>query len=179
MKIGVSLIVLIFAAFPALGLAEFYRYVDKEGNTYYTDDLSNVPADQRTKVDEYEELYIQSAPEKKSEIKKKTEIKKQQEGASKEPLSKKDEEGTKEEKLNKVGVKLQAQYQVLMEEREQLDKATKGPLTRDERRELAEKIIDFNTRIKDHEKTRQAFDKEVKAYNTSIEEEAEPPEGEI
>lgn len=179
MKLGLSLIVLILAAFPALGLAEFYRYVDKEGNACYTDDLSNVPVDQRTKVDEYEEFFIQPAPEKKSEIKKKTEIKKQEDGASKEPLSKEGEGGTKEEKLNKAGAKLQAQYQVLMEEREQLDKATKSPLTRDERRELAEKIREFNARIKDHEKARQAFDKEVEAYNASIEEEAEPPEGEI
>jgi hypothetical protein len=179
MKLGVSLIVLILAAFPALGLAEFYRYVDKEGNACYTDDLSNVPAEQRTKVDEYEELYIQPAPEKKSEKKKKTEIIKQQEGTSKEPLSKKDEEGTKEERLNKAGAKLQAQYQVLMKEREQLDKATKSPLTRDERREFAEKIREFNARIKEHEKARQAFDNEVEAYNASIEEEAEPPQGEI
>lgn len=37
-------IVLVFINMPAL--AEYYQYIDKDGNTAFTDDISNMPQDQ-------------------------------------------------------------------------------------------------------------------------------------
>ncbi|MBE9582728.1 MAG: DUF4124 domain-containing protein, partial [Proteobacteria bacterium] len=55
MKLRQCVIVLILTIFPALASAEFYKYVDKNGSVRFTDNLANVPADQRSQVDEYED----------------------------------------------------------------------------------------------------------------------------
>jgi predicted aspartyl protease len=47
--------------------AEFYRYVDDEGNIYYVDDLSSVPEKYRQQVDVYREKYDNLSTEEKSQ----------------------------------------------------------------------------------------------------------------
>ena len=37
--------------------AEFYKYVDEEGNIFYVDDLSRVPEKYRNRVNVYREKY--------------------------------------------------------------------------------------------------------------------------
>ena len=73
---------------------------------------------------------------------------------------------------------LEQEYQALMEEREQLDEAAKRPVTPAMRRNLVEKVRDFNSRIKDYEKRRTAFNGEVEADNAGMEDKSQPSEGE-
>lgn len=47
--------------------AEFYRYVDDEGNIYYVDDLSSVPPKYRQQVEVYREKYDDLSTEEKSQ----------------------------------------------------------------------------------------------------------------
>ena len=47
--------------------AEFYRYVDDEGNIYYVDDLSGVPEKYRQQVEVYREKYDDLSVEEKSQ----------------------------------------------------------------------------------------------------------------
>ena len=35
--------------------AQFYKYVDKDGNIHFTDDINQVPPEQRAKIRSYEE----------------------------------------------------------------------------------------------------------------------------
>ena len=47
--------------------AEFYRYVDDEGNTYYVDDISSIPEKYRHQIKVYREKYDNLADDERSE----------------------------------------------------------------------------------------------------------------
>jgi hypothetical protein len=153
---------------PARG--EFYKYIDGNGNVRFTDDLSNVPQEQRTQVEEYQE----AAPKRPS-------LEQIDEGKGAEPEAAEDtatagtetgsavDEGKTEamrQEIKEEGLQLQVEYDGLMEERENLDKAASTRLTPAAQRGLIEKIKDFNARIQDYEKRREAHNKAVEAYQT-------------
>jgi hypothetical protein len=171
MKPIAYILVLLLAALPAVASAEFYRYVDEEGNAHYTDDLSRIPPDQLPKIDQYEEAEREPASEEK--------VLPQEKKTSSTTSSPETEgrEGTRSD-LRERGAALEAEYEALMEERGQLDKASQEAKTPEERRELAEKIEAFNERMADYRKRRESFNKEVEAYNASLKEEAPSPKGE-
>lgn len=170
-------------ALPVFASAEFYRYVDQEGKTHYTDDIANIPADQRSHVSEYDD----AAPG--SSLQQETETTTQEEGDREATLSApeemppqrapgvgEDETEAVDQRLKETGVALEQEYQALMEERKQLDEAAKRPMTPAMRRDLVEKVRDFNSRINDYEKRRTAFNGEVEAYNAGIEKKGQSPE---
>ncbi|MDY6954564.1 MAG: DUF4124 domain-containing protein [Thermodesulfobacteriota bacterium] len=168
MKLIAFVVVLLVTAFPAPGSAEFYRYVDEQGNVHYTDNLSDVPAKERPKADKYETLQGPSDIQE-SERDKQTE-------EAKEPAARQGDAGGEQPSLRERGAELDAEYHLLMKEREHLDKAASEPLTPAARAELAEKIKDFNKRMEDYEKRRTPFNKEVEAYNASLKESTPTPE---
>ena len=47
--------------------AEFYRYVDDEGNTYFVDDISSIPEKYRNQIKVYREKYDNLAGDERSE----------------------------------------------------------------------------------------------------------------
>jgi predicted aspartyl protease len=56
---------------PMNSLAEFYKYVDKDGQTFYVDDLSKIPPEYRDQVNVYKEKYDHlPADQKKSRLEK-------------------------------------------------------------------------------------------------------------
>jgi len=82
-----------------------------------------------------------------------------------------------EQRLKETGIALEQEYQTLMDERKQLDEAAKRPMTPAMRRNLVEKVRDFNSRSNDYEKRRTAFNGEVEAFNVGIEDEDQPSDG--
>ena len=177
MRLGQWMIVLILTGTSALASAEFYRYTDEKGKVHFTDDLGNVPFEQRPKADEYEEPYEELTQEGSVEeeeetetsediLEETTEARPQQEAQLKEVKEK-----TVEQKLKETGAKLQEEYEALSKERGELDKMATVPLTETTRKELVKKVKDFNLRSKDYEMRRKAFNKEVEAYNARIKEE--------
>jgi hypothetical protein len=157
------------------GFAEFYKYIDEDGKVQFTDNIANVPPDQRERLEAYEEV---------------TPSKTRQPGQTPEMEAVTGEEGERStavvddeeliddraEALEKRGAALEKEYEALMEEREGLDKAAKVRLTPAKKRELVERISDFNLRIKAYEKKRQAYNAEVEAYNAGVvETESEQP----
>jgi predicted aspartyl protease len=48
--------------------AEFYKYVDDEGNIFYADDLSSIPEQYRDRVSVYREKYDNLSREEKSQV---------------------------------------------------------------------------------------------------------------
>ena len=53
--LGLMLVALL--SLPAILAAEYYKYVDKDGNVYFVDDLSKVPEEYRVNIDKYREKY--------------------------------------------------------------------------------------------------------------------------
>jgi len=170
MKLIECIVVLMLTAFPALASAEFYRYVDEQGKIHYTDDLADVPAKERPKANQYDTLQGPSSPPEQSETQKPTE------GASKEPVARQGGESAAQPSLRERGAALDAEYELLMKEREQLNKAANEPPTPAARVELSEKIKDFNQRMEDYEKRRVSFNKEVEAYNATLRKGTPAPE---
>ena len=56
------LIVAFAFVFPGVCLADFYRYTDKDGITHFTDDLGNIPEDQRIQIETYRKSETLAAP---------------------------------------------------------------------------------------------------------------------
>jgi hypothetical protein len=202
MRLAMGLAILTVASFPTVARGEFYRYIDGNGNVRFTDNLANVPPEQRTRVEEYKE----AVPDRPSLKEEEAKGKGQDEGKGTEPeaaegTAKTDtetgsaegtakagpeagsavDEGKTEgmrEDLKEEGLRLQEEYDALMEEREKLDKAASVRLTPAAQRELIDKIKDFNARIQDYEKRREAHNKAVEAYQTDTAASDLPAEGE-
>ena len=182
MRLGQWIIMLILIGMYGLTSAEFYRYVDEEGRVKYTDNLANVPVEQRPKADEYDEPYDQFAPEEgiereKPEAESPDGAPKETEDVrlQREAPAKEGEEKTPEQKLREAGARLKEEYQALIKEKQEMDKLTTRRLTEAERKELIKRVRDFNSRTEDYEKRRSAFNKEVEDYNASIEKEVQEP----
>ena len=178
MRFGQWMVVLILIGMHALASAEFYRYVDEKGKVHFTDDLANVPLEQRPKADEYEESYDELTQEEgveeegeEAETSEGVVEETEEEPPQEEAQVKEVEEKTLEQKLKETGAKLQEEYEALAKEREELEKMATRPLTQTRRKELIEKVRDYNLRSEDYEKRRQAFNKEVEGYNARIKEE--------
>ncbi|MBN1842559.1 MAG: DUF4124 domain-containing protein [Deltaproteobacteria bacterium] len=174
-KLNNWLILLVITGLPALASAEFYKYLDKNGNVRFTDNLANVPADQRSKVDEYENPPYPSSQEKKTEVEadEKLDREKSDQPAQagrppKEPLIERMKSNAAAQKLKETGARLREEYEALMKEREQLDKISTIRMTPAARKELVEKITHFNARIRDYDKRKEAYNKETQAHNASI-----------
>ena len=57
--------------YPTVSTAEFYKYVDKNGQTFYVDDLSKIPPEYMDQVNVYKEKYDHlPADQKKSQLQK-------------------------------------------------------------------------------------------------------------
>ncbi|MGD8492931.1 MAG: DUF4124 domain-containing protein, partial [Desulfobacterales bacterium] len=68
MKAIKYLIFIIFLLFSANASAEFYKYVDENGNVKYTDDINEVPAAQRRNIRSYVESQSKEVPEQQEAV---------------------------------------------------------------------------------------------------------------
>ena len=66
MKLINLLVCILFVLFSASAAAQFYKYVDEEGNTRFTDDINLVPVDQRKNIESYTESYSETEAEEKT-----------------------------------------------------------------------------------------------------------------
>ena len=54
---GLLIVLFFFWVYPMNSMAEFYKYVDENGHTFYVDDLSKVPQKYMDQVNVYKEKY--------------------------------------------------------------------------------------------------------------------------
>jgi Zn-dependent M32 family carboxypeptidase len=156
-----NLLPLIILAMASSGSAEFYRYQDPHGNVIFTDDLSKVPADQRSQATMYEESHTSpSAPGV-------------QEGQSagntpEKEASEIDALKAEGQRLMKVKEKLDQDYNELASENARLKVEQKEAVTPDQIKAVNKKVVSFNTQFQAYQEKSAAYDADVKAYNERL-----------
>ena len=173
-------IVFIIIAFgiPGFVQAEFYRYIDKDGNIQFTDNLANVPADQRGKIDEYEDAPPPPAPPEVTEADENlegddTEADEQEEDADKEASGSVNKQRGDDQQLMEAEEQLRTEYETLMKEKKAIEQTASQPLTPSLRKKIQADIQSFNNRLKDFEKRRKAHNEAVEAYNARLKKDAQ------
>ncbi|MBW1988954.1 MAG: DUF4124 domain-containing protein [Deltaproteobacteria bacterium] len=177
MKIRVVfLAALLFACLPAApALSEFYRYTDSSGTVHYTDNLLEVPEDQRPGVDTYESvssgntgplppvserLGLSGKGAKKDDDK--------QEQAQKEEAeeeNKPDPMAARRDELLKKKAKLQAEYDQLLTEGEELKAWGRRLHNKRAIRIHNQKVSKYNERKRELENKISALKEEIDRYN--------------
>jgi hypothetical protein len=164
--------VLFLAAAP--GQAQFYKYVDKEGNVIFTDDLSKVPADQRHAIEEYAEPETpspaQDAPEVNAEQKPEQIIDQpatdlQQPEA---PLPAGSDLQQKKAELEVKQAQLDEAYNALMAEKKQLEADKEQARNHKQIQAYNARVLQFSEKLDSYNERRTAFEEEVKAYNAAV-----------
>ena len=170
MKKPISAFILITALLLAAPVyAEIYKYTDENGQKRWTDDLSQVPKEQRATAQR-----IESEKEKPVDP---TSGKAQgaQSDSPLEPTATLPDSGAasdtaelNREALEKEKADLDLMYQQLLEEREQIQKLTPEALSFKARAELNDRITAFNQETEQYEAKSNAFKERINAYNERI-----------
>ncbi|MBC2711046.1 MAG: DUF4124 domain-containing protein [Desulfosarcina sp.] len=161
------LIVTLVLAAPVC--AEIYKYIDENGQKRWTDDLSQVPKEQRTSVQRFEsaeempadavaDQTEQAPPE--SPLETETEVPDTDEPSETAGLSR--------EALEKEKADLDTQYQQLLEERKQLEQIKPEAVSASTRAELNARISAYNSKTEQYETQLNAFNEKISAYNQKI-----------
>jgi len=168
MNFGRWLISLSLLLFSMSASAEYYRYIDKDGNVHFTDDLTNVPENQRTDIHEYTgfqgDAYDQQKDDQKAEKPK--------------PLIEKEQVKNKpgindfseiKKRLDQEKEKLDEEYRALMEEKKEIAKGKNKYRSKSRAKKYNKVILEFNEKIEDYERRKKVFNAEVEEYNSRVE----------
>jgi uncharacterized protein DUF4124 len=142
-------VVLSLITIPAC--AEFYKYKDANGVLRFTDNLLDVPRDQRENIQAYKEVVT---PEPKPEL--------TDEEIEESALNNKNNQI---EQLNREREALEQSYKDLGAERIALLKSPPSPEDQAAYEAHRQRIEAFNTKIKSYEKQRKLFQTKVDAFN--------------
>jgi hypothetical protein len=130
--------------------AEIYKYRDANGVLRFTNNLHEVPIDQREKVDSMHEIETKTEPEK---------------DPAKTPESDMDMEA---EALNSEKELLDNEYAKLEEDRKLLVEMSEKEKNAEEDAAFREQIESFNARIKAYDEKLKVFEEKVGQYNAQV-----------
>ena len=155
----------------APGYAEIYKYIDENGQKRWTDDLSQVPKDQRPAAQRLVTEAAEATTETTSD-----------EPTQATPLSPVPETGgmvpdtdetgpidsLSRDALVKEKAQIHEQYRQLMEERQTLQQAIAEAPSGDDRAELDKKATAYNQKAEAYDNRLNDFNKKVARYNQQI-----------
>lgn len=187
MRLLFALLFLICMWLPSSVLAEYYQYRDQNGVLRFTDNLADVPEDQRQQIESYTESEEFVMTEEESlEYLQDTSVQEEtgedMEGAdqseetgedmesanqSEEAETGRDDNLAQLKKLNQIKAALDEEFAVLMVEKQVLlqYKDSKKNMSVKEAKAYQKKVTLLNQRITDFEERRQAYKKEADAFN--------------
>ncbi len=174
MRLLYALLFLICMWLPSSVLAEYYQYRDQNGVLRFTDNLADIPEDQRKQIERYTESEDFVMTEEESlEYLQDTSVQEEtgedMEGAyqSEETETGRDDNLVQLKKLNQIKAALDEEFAELMEEKQVLlqYKESKKNISVKEAKAYKKKVTLLNQRITDFEERRQAYKKEADAFN--------------
>ncbi|MBL7178926.1 MAG: DUF4124 domain-containing protein [Desulfobacterales bacterium] len=180
MKQGRWILLLILILFSAPVSAEFYKYVDKDGNVLYTDDLSQVPEEQRAGLRVFDEsqsgTYSTTGDVEKQEkqmLPGEGETSRQKEAGDFEETRQRLEK--QKEALDKESEALEKEREALVKEKEELVssrrfKSGSDSIVKKKLKELTEKTEKFRKKLNVMKEKRAAHEAEVEAFNAKANE---------
>ena len=187
MRLLYALLFLICMWLPSSVLAEYYQYRDQNGVLRFTDNLADVPEDQREQIERYTEsetfvITEDESLESLQDTSVQEETGEDMEGAyqseengedmddadqSEETETGRDDNLAQLKKLNQMKAALDEEFAELMEEKQVLlqYKDSKKNISMKEAKAYQKKVTLLNQRITDFEERRQAYKKEADAFN--------------
>jgi hypothetical protein len=159
-------IALVLFSMPAS--AEYYRYIDKNGNVHYTDDLTAVPENQRTDINEYNEIQSNVPDHQKDEgkVKPPESTMEEKSGVTQDNA---DNFSEMKKQLDRKKEALSKEYKALMEEKKQFQEERNKLRNRTAARKYNKAVSEYNEKIADYQKRKKEFDAEVENYNNQVE----------
>jgi flagellar motility protein MotE (MotC chaperone) len=166
-------IIISFLMFSVSAAAEFYKYVDEDGNVRFTDDINQVPAAQRAKIHSYVESVSEDAPEQ--EATQKNQANQTDQAASDQQtnfpdLSDEEQQslGDAKKQIERLKSEMDQEYETLLKEKQQLAKEKKQAKTRVQIIEFNKKVESMNKRVEAYEGKGKVYKAQVDAYNERI-----------
>lgn len=177
MKWTVFTVLLISLAVTTPASAQFYKYLDQQGNVRFTDDINQVPENQRSHIRSYAAASSGAADDTVPEggVEKKTAG---GQAANEAPAEAALTASVAEDPLDSTRTRLEAMkkqidadYQALASEKEALGKEKEVPKTREQVADYNKRVEAFNQKAGDYEARSNELRKQVEAYNARVTEE--------
>ena len=141
---------LIVSLIPGLAAAEFYKYTDQNGAIRFTDNLQDVPKDQREAAKAYQEVVTPKPAEETQSTDETKDL------------------NTRADELNAERNQLAKEYAELEKQRAALEEATRNPQNTAEYEAYQKQVEDYNAQIRTYEEKRKLFQEKVDAFNAAV-----------
>lgn len=176
--IRVSLILFMIMTFCAPAAAEFYRYIDEDGNVRYTDDWNQVPVGQRPQIQSYTESESESEPDEPLVEEKPQEPQETSNWPTYTDESDGESLEQKKARIESLKQAIDTEYQALVAEKEKMVKEREKTQTRAEIIEYNKKVERLNQRVIEYEKKADEYRELVREYNRLVTLEDDSPKNE-
>lgn len=174
-----KLIIILILLFPLSVSAEFYKYVDGDGNVHFTDDINQVPEDQRKMIPSYVES--ESPADKKNQEPSgdtltTVEESQDEEGETSEASAadlfededKKESFEDKRARIEDMKKGLESEYQAIMKQKNKLEEEKEKIESREDILKYNKKVENLNLRSEKYEQLGIDYQKQVENYNASV-----------
>lgn len=152
MQLRYFMVVLIVLLVPAMAGAEFYKYRDANGVLRFTDDITEVPVDQRAKLKEYQSV-VTTEPSTAD---------KEEQGGQEGSL------GARAQTLEAERAALEQEYQAIIEEDRRIKASVADSENPADPEAYNQQLRELQQRIDAYAEHRKAFQEKASAFDAEI-----------